>query len=667
MPANEICKLINSSNSDFFSFLYGFKVIIRKCKEIQNLNKDEFTEKKYGSILQINDDSTFDVKTGNGIVRIEDYLIQTTYTGFNDIQIFLEKANIARPPILTSVPFTNNEEANEWEKMYLRFTVDHKDLAIKDETISSSKLFRSKKEAKPICNVEPDSPEGRRISENQDFIKYLINEVGLKKNSKVLDIGCGTGWASYIFATHGMDAFGADVNQYMIDVARKDFPSCTFFILDIFDLPKKDDLKGKFDFIFCRGLGVAQKIVDWNSQDWQNVGKSVIDLLSDYGIIYWIQMTDGSGLIKDDGFSHPTVKTVVKYFEKFSYILDISVYGYVSLLLTKKNSNSTLLDNFQEFIHRRNTNIYSKWLETKNQDNSIDLAKVLYSQLSNVLLSQSKSQKNGVIITGTDNLAIAYAKVAKDLGLVTKAFVWDKESKGLFHNIQVIPIEEAVKLDPHAVIFTSKKHRELIDKNNLTSDTYHIIESFETQDSFSDIPKIFLLSGDQDAHIDKEKLSPILEILTGKDSDILHEYTIIHNALFDNWSEVEFPLNWSLVGNDTSVKKGSDNNQNILYLENHKLETAALFQRLSDIEKIHDCSFGLGCWILSDQPNSARIQVSTDKGDVASEFHSGSGKWEFCAVTRHIETAKYIDVYLQILGSGKATFRGLTSYLSEQK
>lgn len=640
-----ICESINSlENSPAISFIHGYKISVMKCEEYKKIEKREHI--KPGTLCKILDDESFVVKTGDDFIRIIKYRIYLPHSKPKNIKEFLVRLNFRSETILTSIPFITNMEANLWETKYQPAVQDSDSI---DENVTSNIFYQT------------------IINSNNEFFSYLIEMIGLKKGSQILDIGCGGGWASYLFSKLGMSVYGCDVDPYILEKCKQKVPDASFFLLDVFNLKKKIELRDKFDLVFCRGLGVAQKIIDWNDEKWISVGKSMIDCLDSTGTMYYTQLTNQSGYITEDGFSNPTLQTLVEYFEKFSHILDISFYGYVCILLTKKNPDPILLQKFGKFIRKRNASIYWKWFKTKNKENSKELVKVLYSQLSNVLLSQLKSKKNGIVIFGTNDLAIAYAEVAKDLGIIVKAFVSENEFNGILYNIQLISIKQIVELDPHAIIYTYKEDK-LMKKTALSSNAYHIVEFFEKYDSFSDATKIFLLSGDQDKYVDEVKAPLIIEILNNKKAvRALKEYPIINNSAFDNWTSPNCPDNWSLVGNNNiSTKKIlSGNIRKAFYLENHSVEAAALFQRLSQIEKIQNHFLGIGCWIFADKPNLARIQLSTDKGDIASKFHSGSGRWEFCSVTNNIENIKYIDVYLQVIGNGEASFRDLKSYLSD--
>lgn len=81
--------------------------------------------------------------------------------------------------------------------------------------------------------------------------KKLLQLAGLKKENKLLDLACGTGIVSRMAAKDGIFATGADINEGMLRVARKETTSANvdYREADANDLPFKD---GSFDAIICQ-------------------------------------------------------------------------------------------------------------------------------------------------------------------------------------------------------------------------------------------------------------------------------------------------------------------------------------------------------------------------------------------------------------------------------
>ena len=75
--------------------------------------------------------------------------------------------------------------------------------------------------------------------------EQAIDRMGLGPDSRVLDLGCGSGWASRLMATlaPGGKVIGIDVSDAMIELARNssgDYPNLDFRIASAENLPFED-------------------------------------------------------------------------------------------------------------------------------------------------------------------------------------------------------------------------------------------------------------------------------------------------------------------------------------------------------------------------------------------------------------------------------------------
>jgi len=101
-------------------------------------------------------------------------------------------------------------------------------------------LEKTKKDYNLIANEFSETRKG--IWEELLFIFD-----GLKKGERVLDLGCGNGRWYKVFKEKGVEYFGIDNSERLIDIAKKDFPEANFFVADALNLPFND---GFFDKIF---------------------------------------------------------------------------------------------------------------------------------------------------------------------------------------------------------------------------------------------------------------------------------------------------------------------------------------------------------------------------------------------------------------------------------
>lgn len=86
-----------------------------------------------------------------------------------------------------------------------------------------------------------------RLPVREVYLNYLT--LFLKDNSRVLDIGCGCGWDSYLLSKSGISGIGIDLSMKSISVAKNINKSNNwdFFQSDLFQFETKE----KFDAVLC--------------------------------------------------------------------------------------------------------------------------------------------------------------------------------------------------------------------------------------------------------------------------------------------------------------------------------------------------------------------------------------------------------------------------------
>jgi SAM-dependent methyltransferase len=61
-------------------------------------------------------------------------------------------------------------------------------------------------------------------------VAFLVEELGLRPGSRVLDVGCGPGRHAHALAAQGIEVVGVDVSQRFVDLARQDAPEGATFV-----------------------------------------------------------------------------------------------------------------------------------------------------------------------------------------------------------------------------------------------------------------------------------------------------------------------------------------------------------------------------------------------------------------------------------------------------
>ena len=77
--------------------------------------------------------------------------------------------------------------------------------------------------------------------ESARMLKYLEINLGKTRINRILDFGCGTGIHLYSLLDEKLELYGYDRNEYMLDVARQNYPSL-FVTSDYAQIPGELDL-----------------------------------------------------------------------------------------------------------------------------------------------------------------------------------------------------------------------------------------------------------------------------------------------------------------------------------------------------------------------------------------------------------------------------------------
>jgi len=83
------------------------------------------------------------------------------------------------------------------------------------------------------------SPSGKKRADRR--VEFLINVPGIKKEDKVLEIGCGTGlFTEKLYNATKSDITGIDISEDLLEIARKKIPDANFLIEDAMNLSFQD-------------------------------------------------------------------------------------------------------------------------------------------------------------------------------------------------------------------------------------------------------------------------------------------------------------------------------------------------------------------------------------------------------------------------------------------
>lgn len=186
--------------------------------------------------------------------------------------------------------------------------------------------------AKNVCELHPKKA-------STVFTSFL------RKGSKVLDIGCGSGRDAQVFVEKGYQVVGIDLSSAMIGIAKKKVKKARFQIMDMRNLIFNDNT---FDGIWANAvlLHVPKKKISSTLKEWRRV-------LKKSGLLYiGVKEGRGEGFEMDKRYKTP-VKKYFSYFEKSEIERKVKLAGFtVDKLFVEKEDH--------EYSHHPWIRIFSK-------------------------------------------------------------------------------------------------------------------------------------------------------------------------------------------------------------------------------------------------------------------------------------------------------------------
>ena len=183
-----------------------------------------------------------------------------------------------------------------------------------------------------------------KIYENsQLFMDQIANVVSPK--SKILDLGSADKpWFALGMAERGCK------NIFAFDAAEPFAPNflkqkgVNYICDSIINLDKYEGLYG-LDFIYCRGLAPPQKLIDWEDNEFKKFWQNLYAMLNNGGVIYWIQMTNGTGQ-PDRFFANKSLNYIQNFFSGLGLKVKLSKFGILRILIFKDEINKKIESHF---------------------------------------------------------------------------------------------------------------------------------------------------------------------------------------------------------------------------------------------------------------------------------------------------------------------------------
>ena len=98
----------------------------------------------------------------------------------------------------------------------------------------------------------------RQFGWTKDLRKMLYEKVKMDSHKKILDVGCGVGLiAKEVYDLFGCEVHGVDVNEKLVEKAKKRFPEGHLVVSDAIKMPFEDNT---FDCTMCHFLLMWVKV-----------------------------------------------------------------------------------------------------------------------------------------------------------------------------------------------------------------------------------------------------------------------------------------------------------------------------------------------------------------------------------------------------------------------
>lgn len=155
--------------------------------------------------------------------------------------------------------------------------------------------------------------------ESEDDLKFdNIFLSHLKLGSKILDLGCGTGFSTQYFVDKGMKAQGIDLSKSMIDIAKKNYPKLPFSMADMRVFKPSETMDA---------VWAGYSLFHFEQRYLEKTIKNIKTYLRPYGI-FGLVIQGGSGEIEPQEPFLPEKNIYIHLYAKEDMIEILNRYGF---------------------------------------------------------------------------------------------------------------------------------------------------------------------------------------------------------------------------------------------------------------------------------------------------------------------------------------------------
>ena len=180
--------------------------------------------------------------------------------------------------------------------------------------------------------------------------QHYIGAFGLQAGERLLDIPCGDGFWTSVFAEFGFDACGVDLSPGGIDTARQGYPGIEFAVGDAEqDVPFA---KRSFDVVFSRGITHLHRPELFKDSSFRMAG-NLMGYVRPGGLLLVSYYTKRDGSQPDRHAQHP-VSDLVELFESAGDVFKVEVVGnFVQIGVQHKDAPRALARPSSDGLARR--------------------------------------------------------------------------------------------------------------------------------------------------------------------------------------------------------------------------------------------------------------------------------------------------------------------------
>ena len=262
------------------------------------------------------------------------------------------------------------------------------------------------------------------------YFRWLFSRLAVPANGRCLDIGCADPRVLGAFARTGRTPVGFSFDGLNSLTVRRLYPDAELADLDYDEAGAVYARAGAtFDFMFCRGLGFAERLLDWREPGFVDATRALSQRLTPGGVLLWAQYPDRRLGLAEPIIGRRAVQGLLRHLELAG--LRLLSFAPTSTVVTVLAVRPDYPFERASRLHQANARDWLSILrhvratldqvpiEEENAapvDDAtvLDALQAASAHLATLYLPRVTEQR--LLIAGTDAVAQIYARAAESLG-----------------------------------------------------------------------------------------------------------------------------------------------------------------------------------------------------------------------------------------------------------